>query len=137
MKSSSVSSLPADRRTTQLNSLDRRPAKASITINSPMDSASDLVKADAVSLVFESIAAIGMSEKEAAHTMALDPATLSRIKTGQGRLSIESLWRMPDRFWFEFWQRIGRARGMSTEQERQENAALIGELVRKLVERIA
>lgn len=102
-----------------------------------MDSASDLVKADAVSLVFESIAAIGMSEKEAAHTMALDPATLSRIKTGQGRLSIESLWRMPDRFWFEFWQRIGRARGMSTEQERQENAALIGELVRKLVERIA
>lgn len=129
-----ASSVARSGRSMPLNSLDRRPAKASIAINSPEITGADVVRGEAVSLVFEAIAAIGMSEKEAAYTMAIDPATLSRVKSQQARLSIDALFRMPDRFWFAFWDRLRDARGLSRERERAQRAERIGELVRLLIE---
>lgn len=109
-------------------------AKASIAVNRPTDSAPIEVSNAAVSLVFETLASIGMSDKEAAYTMAMDPAQLSRVKTGQARLPFDAIWRLPDRFWAAFAARIGQEKGLTEESARSLKAARIGELVRLLVE---
>lgn len=124
-------------RSMPLNSLERRPAKASIAINRPEIQPSLALDAAAVSLVFEVLAELGMPEKEAAYTMAMDPAQLSRVKSGQGRLSIEALWRLDARFWLLFLRRTAEAKGLSPQQEKSIRAARIGELVRLLCEATA
>lgn len=72
--------------------------------------------ADPVSLFFEAIAAIGMSDKEAAYTMAMDPAQLSRVKSRQARLPFDAMWRLPAGFWVELRNRIDDAKSLSVEQ---------------------
>jgi hypothetical protein len=132
-----VMTVPSRTASTHLNSLAPRPAKASIAINRPQESASSDCSDTAVSLVFEALAEIGMADKEAAYAMAMDPAQLSRVKSGQARLPIDALWRLPDRFWFAFRGRVDAARHLTTDSARQARAARIGELVRLLVEDVA
>lgn len=122
---------------TPLNSIEPRPAKASIDVNRQETSGDIQSQADAVSLFFETIAAIGMSDKEAAYYMAMDAAQLSRIKTRQARLPFDAMWRMPDHFWAEFADRIEQARGLSDVAVKRVKAARISELVRLLVEDVA
>jgi transcriptional regulator with XRE-family HTH domain len=114
--------------------IDRRCAKASIGINR---GGSDVVRADAVGLVFEALGKCGVLSKQAAVDMGLDPATLSRIKSGQARLSVDALWKLPDAFWAEFIDLIKAARNLSEDRERELKAARIGELMRLLVEQVA
>ena len=112
-------------------------AKASIVVNRPETSDQFDASEAALSVVFESLAAIGMSDKEAAYTMAMDPAQLSRVKTGQGRMPLDALWRLPDAFWFEFRRRVDEAKGLSAEHSRTVKAQRISELIRLLVEEVA
>jgi hypothetical protein len=119
---------------THLNSIAPRMAKASIVVNRSEASAEIADSDAAVSLVFECIASVGMSDKEAAYTMAMDPAQLARVKTKQARLPIDALWRMPDAFWLEFRRRVDEAKGLSEEHARSVRAARIAELIRLLVE---
>ena len=112
-------------------------AKASIAFHREETSGVPEMSADAVSLVVETIAAIGMSDKEACLTMRFDQSQFSKVKQGQARLPIDALWHMPDRFWAEFGERVRVARGMSPENERRQVAARIGELVKLLIEEVA
>lgn len=132
-----ANTVPSRTVSTPLNTLVPRQAKASIGINRSHSSASDEASDFSVSLVFETLAEIGMSDKEAAYTMAMDPAQLSRVKTGQARLPIDALWRLPDRFWLAFNRRVDSAKGINPVNEVRLRAARIGELVRLLVEGVA
>lgn len=120
-----------------LNSIARRPAKASIAITTSDSSAQTVVSPDAVSLLFETLAEIGMSDKEAAYTMALDPAQLSRIKTGQARMPLDAMWRLPIGFWAAWNPRVDQIKGITPETDRKETAAQIATIVRLLVEKLA
>lgn len=117
-----------------LNSIEPRMAKASMDVNRAQTSLDFDLGDQAVSLFFDTLAAIAMPEKEAAYQMALDPATLSRIKNRQQKLPFEAMWRMPDRFWIEFSARINAAKALTAENANKVRAARIGELVRLLVE---
>lgn len=117
--------------------IEPRCAKASIVCNRQSESAPIACSDDAISLVFETLAEIGMSDKEAAYEMAMDPAQLSRVKTRQARLPIDALWRLPDRFWFAFRGRVDAARGLSVESARRARVARIRELVALLIEEVA
>ncbi|MEO8070554.1 MAG: hypothetical protein ABI652_04070 [Acidobacteriota bacterium] len=112
-------------------------AKASIAINRQSSSLDIATSGDVVSLVFEALAACVISDKEAAYLMALDPATLSRVKTGQARLQLECVWRLPDRFWFEFRRLVDERRGLSGTNEKRVRIARIKELTALLVEEAA
>jgi hypothetical protein len=103
-----------------LNSLEPRMAKASL----------DHRRLDpAATLFFDTLAAIAMSEKEAAYTMAIDPAQLSRVKSGQARLPLDAVWRLPDLFWNEFRRRVDQAKALSDAQCEHDFAELVGRLV--------
>lgn len=132
-----ASTLPRVRQSMPLNSLAPRMAKASIAIKSPELAAESVAADGVVSLVFECLAAVGMADKEAAYTMAMDPAQLSRIKNGQGRLPIDALWRLPDLFWFEFRRRVDERKHLTAESEKRARVARIRELVGLLVEEAA
>lgn len=120
-----------------LNSVATRMAKSSIAVNRPETSAQMACAPDVVSLVFESIAAVGMSDKEAAYAMAMDTAQLSRIKNGQGRMPVDAIWRLPDLFWFEFRRRVDEQKHLSADSAKQARVARIRELVGLLVEEAA
>jgi hypothetical protein len=68
--------LPAPAPTSPLNTLEPRMAKASIRINAHTAVTEAEGLDEAVSLFFATLAEIGMSDKEAAYTMAMDPAQL-------------------------------------------------------------
>lgn len=118
---------------TKLNTVPVQMARASIPINSPVGADETTLRDDAVSLFFETLAAIGMSDKEAAYTMAMDPAQLSRVKSGQARLPFDAIWRLPNRFWVTFRGRIDEARGINPATEKEVFAQRLGELVTLLV----
>lgn len=122
---------------TLLNTLELKPAKASIAINSEGSGPNPAEPADPVSLFFETLAAVGLSDKEAAYTMAMDPAQLSRVRNGQARLPFDAMWRLPDIFWLELRNRIETAKSLGAEHAHAIRAARIGELVRLLVEDVA
>ena len=126
-------SIPVNSREARLDGIDRRCAKASIDVNRQEASASTSAADPAVSLFFDTLAAIGMSEKEAAYSMGIDPAQLSRVKAGQGRLPLEGVWRLPSIFWTEFRRRIDQAKGLSEAQAEDDYAALVGKLVEALL----
>lgn len=119
----------------RLNTLELKPAKASIEINSSRDSLEPTLDDDAVSLFFETLAEVGMSDKEAAYTMAMDPAQLSRVRSRTARLPFDAIWRLPNRFWLAFRNRIDAARGLNEHNEKHLIAQRIGELVTLLVRR--
>lgn len=122
---------------THFNSIDRRPAKASIRVN-PLETRGVFGLTDeAVSLVLESLAAIGLSDKAACIDMGFDPGQFSRVKRGDARLPLDALWRLPDEFWSEFTARAMRARGLCEQTQREQRAARIAELVRLLVQEVA
>jgi ribosome-binding protein aMBF1 (putative translation factor) len=127
-------SLSKPRTSTPLNSLAPRMAKASIDVNRSQPSGEPETSDEVVSMVFDAIAATGMSDKEAAYTMAMDPAALSRIKTRQQRMSIDAMWRLPDAFWFEFRKRVDEARGLSDQANRDAKVNRIAELLKLLLE---
>jgi hypothetical protein len=114
--------------------VDRRCAKASIAVKSRAVSAPVEASDDVTGLVFAAIADAGLSDKAAALTMGLDPAQLSRAKSGQSRLPVDALWRLPDEFWFAFRARVDEARQLSDDKRREVKAARISELVRLLLE---
>lgn len=109
-------------------------AKASIPINSAGEST---LAPDAVSLFFDTVAAIGMSDKEAAYTMAMDPAQLSRVKGGQARLPFDAIWRLDARFWLAFRDRIDAAKQLTNENRRAVKRARIVEVIGLLLEEVA
>jgi hypothetical protein len=119
---------------TPFHSLEPRMAKASIPVNRSETSEDSAPDGAAVSLVLETLGAIGMSDKEACLCMEFDASTFSKVKAGTKRLPFDALWKLPDSFWAEFHDRIARAKQLTPETKRQTNAALIGELVRRLVE---
>lgn len=122
---------------THRDSLRPRPAKAVIERNTAEDVDGFEPNGQCVSLVFECIGAIGLSDKEAAYTMAMTPANLSRIKSGQQRLPFDAIWRLPDRFWVEFRDRIGEAKGLTERHLLKVRNARIAELVKLLLEGVA
>lgn len=101
-------------------------AKASIGVN-----------VDAVALFFETLAACGFSEKEAAYEMAMDPAQLSRVKSGQARLPFDAVWRLPDRFWLAFRDRIDAAKRLTTENRHAIRRARLIEVIGLILEEVA
>jgi hypothetical protein len=109
-------------------------AKASIAINSSDESQETSLADDALSLFFAALADVGMSDKEAAYTMAMDPAQLSRVKNGAARLPFDAMWRLPSSFWIAFRARLDAAKHLTETHAREVKAARIGELVRLLVE---
>lgn len=117
-----------------LNSIEPQQAKASIAVNSIEAHA---LPVDAVSLFFETVAACGMSDKEAAYTMALDPAQLSRVKAGQARLPFDAMWRLPNRFWVMFRDRIDAAKQLTAENRRAIQRARLLEVIGLLLEEVA
>lgn len=127
--------VPKPSPSTQVNSLERRTAKASIGVKYDKPSGSGPVELDRVpvSLFFETLGEIGMSEKQAAYEMAMDPAQLSRVKSGQGRLSVDALWRMPDSFWIAFVRKLNEAKGLCPERDTEVRIERICELTKLLV----
>lgn len=109
-------------------------AKASIAINSSANDAMTELSDDAVSLFFETLAEVGMTEKEAAYTMRLDPAQLSRVKTRQARLPFDAMWHLPNAFWFAFRCQIDLAKNLNEQNLKAVRAARIAELVKLLIE---
>ncbi len=132
-----AATVPSRTPSSQFNTLAPKPAKASIAINRQSESAPIQADDVPVAMVFHALAAIGMSDKEAAYTMAMDPAQLSRIKTGQARMPFDAIWRLPDLFWSEFADRIGEAKGLSERHLLKVRAARIAELVKLLLEGVA
>src|SRR5262245_33629847 len=120
-----------------LNSVVLKPAKASIRINSQENRAESDPATEALSLFFQVLAEVGMSDKEAAYEMALDPAQLSRIKSGQARLPFDAMWRLPDHFWTIFSSRLNEAKHLTEVNRRTTNIARIAELLRLLIEEAA
>lgn len=105
-----ATSLPKDRQSTELQSLELRMAKASIGLHRV-----DGVDDGAIAIVVASLNAIGMSDKEACLEMGFDASQFSKVKQGRARLPIEALWRLPDRFWIEFRRRIDTEKGLTPE----------------------
>ena len=101
-------------------------ARASIEVHS--------AETTVISLVCDTLHAIGMSDKEACLHMGFDASQFSRVKRGEARIPLEALWRLPDHFWLEFRRRVDAAKRLTAENERAVRAARIGELVRLLVE---
>lgn len=120
-----------------LNSIETRVAKAAIGLNRAAVTDAIALTDDVVSLFFECLAAIQMPDKEAAITMGMDPATLSRIRTKQARLTLEAIWRLPDAFWFEFRERVNEQRGLTVTSARRVRLARIRELASLLVDEAA
>ena len=112
-------------------------AKLSIDVHSRENTPEKTITADAVSLVVDTLGAIGMSDKEACLTMRYDASRFSKAKVGEDRIPVDALWRMPDAFWLEFIERARIARGLSQESKRAQRAARIGELIKLLVEEVA
>jgi antitoxin component HigA of HigAB toxin-antitoxin module len=129
-----ASSVPSRTSSMPLQSLDLQMAKASIDVHSPESAAQPSASADAVSLVVDTLRQIGMSDKEACYCMGFDPSQFSRVKEGRARLPLDALWRLPDRFWFAFRDRVDAARGLTRDNAKRIRAARIGELVSLLVE---
>ena len=111
-----------------VNSLDAKGAKPSTVVNLPVD---------VVALFFEAVAASGLSDKQAAYEMAMDPAQLSRVKTGQARLPFDAIWRLPDRFWITFRDRIDAAKQLTAENRRAVQRARLLEVIGLLLEDVA
>lgn len=109
-----------------LNTVDLRMAKASIEVHA--------VPADVIALFFESVAACGMSHKEAAYDMAMDPAQLSRVKSGQARLPFDAVWRLPNHFWLTFRDRIDAAKALTPVNRRAIQRARLLEVIGLLLE---
>lgn len=61
-------------------------------------------------------------------------ATPPHAKTGQGRLTLDALWRLPSDFWVCFEVRINATKQLTQESQREMKAARIGELVRLILE---
>ena len=117
-------------RATRINSIPLEMAKSAIERN-PIEEST--LADDAVSLFFETLTEIGMSEKEAALTMQVQPSHLSRVKSGEARLPFEAMWRLPNSFWFAFRYQIDVAKGLTAENQQAVRAARIAELVRLLI----
>jgi hypothetical protein len=120
---------------TPLHTLDLRMAKASIPVHQQESSGEPAMPQDAVSLVLETLAAIGMSDKEACIHMGYDASLFSKVKRGDARLPWDALWKLPDLFWVEFHQRIAVARRITEQSKLDLQAARISELVYLLVRR--
>lgn len=112
-------------------------AKASIQVHSSVNQQELAFEADAVSLVLESIAAAGLSDKAACIEMRFDPSQFSKVKQGQARLPLDAVWRLPDAFWSDFAERVKRARGICEASQRSQRAERIGELIRLLLSEVA
>jgi hypothetical protein len=112
-------------------------AKASIAVKSEGSPPESVPNDDAVSIFFDTLAEIGMSDKEAAYTMAMDPGQLSRVKSHQARLPLDAIWRLPNRFWVVFRERLDDARGLNPAREKELFAQRIGELVSLLIKQAA
>lgn len=97
-----AASVARENRSTHVNSVDVVMAKAAIDGGAPVEAGSDVIRKDAIALVFQALAEIGMAQKEAAITMEIDPATLSRIKHGHERLSFEAVCKLPTSWWTAF-----------------------------------
>lgn len=122
------SSLPNPSPSTPLNSIALQMAKASSVVNSD---------ADVIALFFDTLAACGLSPKEAAYTMAMDPAQLSRVKAGTARLPIDAMWRLPDRFWLAFRDGIDAAKGLTPENRRAIQRARLIEVITLMLSEVA
>lgn len=120
-----------------VNSLDARTANPSSVVNRAAGVDESAVPVDVVSLFFDTVAACGMSEKEAAYTMALDPAQLSRVKSGQARLPFDAVWRLPNRFWLMFRDRIDAAKQLTEENRKAVQRARLLEVIGLLLEEVA
>lgn len=115
-----------------LNSLELQMAKASIDVNRQAG-----VDESAIAIFFETLAACGFSEKEAAYEMALDPAQLSRVKSRQARLPFDAMWRLPNRFWLKFRDRIDAEKQLTAENKRAIQRARLIEVISLLLEDVA
>lgn len=122
---------------TPLNSLAPRMAKVSTDVNRQAGVAESTDGLDVVSLFFETLAACGFSEKEAAYEMAMDPAQLSRVKSGQARLPMDAVWRLPDRFWLAFRVRIDAAKRLTSEDRRAIQRARLIEVISLMLSEVA
>jgi hypothetical protein len=108
-------------------------AKASIRINAHTAVTEAEGLDEAVSLFFATLAEIGMSDKEAAYTMAMDPAQLSRVKSRQARLPFDAMWRLPPRFWVVWRDRIDQAKQLTPENRAAIRRRRIVELIELLL----
>lgn len=123
-----------------LNSIEPRAAKASMPVNRPENTEPTEQGDSDLSLVIDALAAAGISSKEAAITMGMDPAQWTRIKGGTGRLSVNCLQRLPATFWLHYIERVRVLKGLSEDTEAgmknkeiQDTAdALFDRLVQKL-----
>lgn len=119
---------------TPVQTLDLRMAKGSIPLHRAENAGSLGPAADGVSLILETLADIGMSDKEACIHMEYDAPLFSKVKQGRARLPFDALWLLPDRFWIPFHRRIAVARGLTEESRAEIRAARIAELVRLILE---
>lgn len=122
---------------THINSVPTRQAKASIDRNQPEIPVDPACVDFDVSLVFDTLAEVGVDDKEAGYWMGKDKATVSRMKHGIQPLPMDALWRLPDRFWAKFHPRIGEAKGLTERHLLKVRAARIAELVTLLLEGVA
>lgn len=126
--------LPSRTVETPLNSVSPRPAKASIECNRPQPSGDSKPDEFDVSLVFDTLAEVGIDDKEAGYWMGKDKATVSRMKHGLQPLPLEAVWRLPDRFWAKFHPRIAEAKGITERHLLKVRKARMLELVSLIVE---
>lgn len=122
---------------TPLNSLALEMAKASTPVNRQAGVREPAADSDVVSLFFETLAACGFSEKEAAYEMAMDPAQLSRVKNRTARLPIDAMWRLPDRFWLAFRDGVDAAKQLTPENRRAIQRARLIEVITLMLAEVA
>lgn len=116
---------------THLNSLDAVRRGPSIDVHS------DDVPVDAIAIFFETLAACGLQEKEAAYFMAMDASQLSRVKNKTARLPFDAVWRLPDHFWIAFRDRIDAAKRLTNENRKAIQRARLLEVVSLLLQEVA
>ncbi len=110
-------------------------AKASMPINRLAITDAEEIGSQALSLVLQAWHATGGSEKALAFAMVMDPAQFSRIKAGVGRLSLESVHRIPPGpFWSEYQRLVNVAKGLTPETEARFDLDRLKSLAGELIE---
>ncbi len=90
-------------RVTPSTPIDRAADSTSIDVNSH----APLLTLDVAAAITLALSRCGLSQKDAALTMGLDPAQWSRQLHGEGHVSMQRLQRLPVEFWREFLPLLG------------------------------
>lgn len=117
-----------------LNSFAPRMAKAAIHCKTPEPSASKPLTSDAVSLLLDTLDALGIAPKEACALMGMDRSKFTRITQRVAAPTLDEIFSLPDHVWLELQKRMNAAKGLSEDTAREVKFARLLELLKLIAE---